>query len=127
MRRGCVCMAESVINTKSHYDGSREIVGCRGATGSLREHREACHCACLWRIVSRSHGADNYTGSSNVRREPPRRTFLKSTCVTRMRRSRSASSPASVHSALMSAPDSSSCRGRKPGSVRCHVWPKRAP
>jgi hypothetical protein len=32
-------------------------------------------------------------------------------CVTRMRRSRSASSPASVHMALMSAPDSSSCRG----------------
>ena len=37
------------------------------------------------------------------------RDFLKSAWVTRMRRSRSASSPASVHIALMSAPDSSSC------------------
>lgn len=34
----------------------------------------------------------------------------KSVCVTRMRRSRSASRPASVHTALMSAPDSSSCK-----------------
>lgn len=33
----------------------------------------------------------------------------KSACVTRMRRSRSASRPASVHTALMSAPLSSSC------------------
>mmetsp|Transcript_9168 Transcript_9168/g.18489 ORF Transcript_9168/g.18489 Transcript_9168/m.18489 type:complete len:252 (-) Transcript_9168:715-1470(-) len=34
--------------------------------------------------------------------------FLNSACETRMRRSRSASSPASVHMALMSAPESSS-------------------
>ena len=35
--------------------------------------------------------------------------FLKSTCVTRIRRSRKANKPASVQTALMSAPDNSSC------------------
>lgn len=49
--------------------------------------------------------------------------FLKSVCVTRMRLSRSASRPASVHIALMSAPDSSSCSHAKESCNHAEAQP----
>ena len=82
---------------------------CRCAACSLTDHCGAS-CCTVQPMQQRMQ-----QGNTRRPRPAPAPTFslafLKSSCVTHMRRSRSASSPASVHIALMSAPLSSSCVG----------------